>query len=296
MGIFDWVKKILGYDIKNPNGYNKVTYSTGFWEEFNNKEGVKEGLSQKYYPSGEISSKINYKNGEPHGSWKSYYKNGQLSNDSTYKDGKREGEQKTYFKNGKIHEIQFRENDKFISGEKYYLNGLVIPSGILVSSQSIDKEWRIFIDDKLEGIVEKSETKQNVTPSESKKEEGKPLKEEVVKQYKIEDDMPGGLDINVEGQKLFKRDMTGLLEYFKEMPNMERIYNEFTYAIRNGYTVKKYLNDANLINDEEISSIAGKGFDVIAGFLEDMLKIRENQELRKDFEACNEARNILLEK
>ena len=51
-----------------------------------------------------------------------------------------------------------------------------------------------------------------------------------------------------------------------------------------------------MINDEEISSIVGKGFDVIAGFLEDMLKIRENQELRKDFEACNEARNILLEK
>ena len=134
------------------------------------------------------------------------------------------------------------------------------------------------------------------TPSESKKEEGKPLKEEVVKQYKIEDDMPGGLDVNVEGKKLFKRDMTGLLEYFKEMPNMERIYNEFTHAIRNGYTVKKYLNDANLMNDEEISSIAGKGFDVIAGFLEDMLKICENPELRKDFEACNEASSILLEK
>ena len=124
----------------------------------------------------------------------------------------------------------------------------------------------------------------------------KPSKKEVVEQYKIDDDMPGSLDVNIEGKKLFKRDMTGLLEYFKEMPNMERIYNEFTHAIRNGYTVKKYLNDANLMNDEEIRSIAGKGFDVIAGFLEDMLKIRENPELRKDYEACVEAKNILLKK
>ena len=126
------------------------------------------------------------------------------------------------------------------------------------------------------------------------KPKGKPSKEEVVKQYKIEDDMPGSLDVNVEGKKLFKRDMTGLLEYFKEMPNMERIYNEFTQAIRNGYTVEKYLNNANLINDDEIRSIAGKGFDIIAGFLKDMLKIQDNPELKKDFEACIEAKNILL--
>ena len=154
IGIFDWAKKILGHDIKNPNGYNKVTYSTGYWEEFNNKDGLKEGLSQKYFPSGELSSKINYKNGEPHGSWKSYYKNGQLYYDSTYKDGKREGERKEYFKNGKIHEIQFHENDKFISGEKYYLDGSVIPSGVYIYSKMHDKEFRIFIDDKLEGVVE----------------------------------------------------------------------------------------------------------------------------------------------
>ena len=151
MGIFDWVKKILGHDIKNPNGYNKVTYSTGFWDEFYNKNGVKEGLSLKYYPSGELSSEINYKNGEYHGSWKSYYKNGQLKFESTRKNGKREGEEKEYFKNGKIHEIQFRKNDEFISGEKYYLDGSIIPSGVEVYSKMIDKEFRIFISDKLEG-------------------------------------------------------------------------------------------------------------------------------------------------
>jgi len=37
---------------------------------------------------------------------------------------------------------------------------------------------------------------------------------------------------------------------------MERIFTDFTGAIRNGYTVKKYLNDANLMGDQEIKEIA----------------------------------------
>ena len=43
--------------------------------------------------------------------------------------------------------------------------------------------------------------------------------------------------LNVLGQTLYKRDMSGLKVYFKEMNNMERIFNELTGAIRNGYTV-----------------------------------------------------------
>ena len=151
MAIFDWVKKIFGHDIKNPNGYNKVTHSTGNWSVYYTKFGKKDGLEKNYYSTGELSSEPNYKNGEYHGYWKSYYKNGQLKNESTCKNGKREGEEKEYFKNGKIHEIQFRKNDEFISGEKYFLDGSIIPSGVEVYSKMIDKEFRIFINDKLEG-------------------------------------------------------------------------------------------------------------------------------------------------
>ena len=60
----------------------------------------------------------------------------------------------------------------------------------------------------------------------------------IVKEYKINDNMPASNDTVVEGHKIFKRDITGLSAYFKEMPNMERIFNELTHQIRNGHTVK----------------------------------------------------------
>ena len=123
----------------------------------------------------------------------------------------------------------------------------------------------------------------------------KPSKKEVVDQYKINDDRPASLETNIEDQIMFKRDMTGLLEYFKQMPNMERIYNQLTHFIRNGYSVKKYLIEANILEDEEIRDITAKGFNVISKFLEDMLKIQENDELRKDYNACLEAISILVE-
>ena len=87
--------------------------------------------------------------------------------------------------------------------------------------------------------------------------------------------------------------MTGLLAYFEEMPDMERLYNEFTHLIRNGLTVSKYLKGANVMDDPEVRSAVKKGFGDIAGFLKDMLEIQENEELRKDFNACKEAVSIL---
>ena len=140
MRIFDWFKK-----------KNKITHSTGFWSVYYTKFGKIDGLSKTYYPTGELNSESNYKNGKDHGSYKDYYKNGQLESESIYKNGEREGEQKRYFKNGKIHEIAFFKNYKFISVERYYLDGSIIPSGVEIYSRMIDNEFRIFINDKLEG-------------------------------------------------------------------------------------------------------------------------------------------------
>ena len=119
-------------------------------------------------------------------------------------------------------------------------------------------------------------------------------KDVVTEQYSLNDGLPPVLDSEAPDSKLFKRDMSGLIQYFKEMPNMERIYNEFSHAIRNGYTVENYLSEANLMDDAEIREIAGKGFSIIVGFLTDMLKIQENKEVRKDLEACKKAVIILL--
>ena len=121
----------------------------------------------------------------------------------------------------------------------------------------------------------------------------KPTKKEVVNQYNIDNGLPETMTTVAGGPTMFKKDMTGLMAYFKEMNNMERLFNELTYSIRNGYSVKKYLKEAQLMGDKEIMSIAAKGFSDIAEFLEYMLQINENGELRKDFNACIEASTIL---
>ena len=88
--------------------------------------------------------------------------------------------------------------------------------------------------------------------------------------YNIDDEMPPVIKSGLTSQDLYKRDLSGLEAYFKEMTNMEQIFNELTGAIRNGYSVKQYLKEANLLNDKEIMSIAAKGFNDVSSFLKDM--------------------------
>ena len=84
------------------------------------------------------------------------------------------------------------------------------------------------------------------------------------------------------------------MSYFEERPNMERLFNELTHFTRDGYSVEEYLNNTNFMDDEEVKTIIGQGFIVISGFLEDMLKIEENIEFRKDYESCLKISKILL--
>ena len=98
------------------------------------------------------------------------------------------------------------------------------------------------------------------------------------------------------GGKLYKKDMSGLQVYFKKFSNMERIFNQFTSAISNGYSEEEFLKKASLLDDEEIKLAATKGFNDISEFLENMLKLNENKELRIDYEACLKVLKILNKK
>jgi hypothetical protein len=109
--------------------------------------------------------------------------------------------------------------------------------------------------------------------------------------YERSNDLPAKEE--VLGHSLYKRDIKGLKAYLDDMPNMQRIYTEFTWAIRNDYSVEKYLIKANISNDEEIKAIVKKGFTDIASFLNDMSEIKENPELKIDLNACLEAINLL---
>lgn len=111
--------------------------------------------------------------------------------------------------------------------------------------------------------------------------------------YTIDDNLPPVIENKSGGNRIYKKDFKGLQEYLKEMPNMDRIFNELTYSIRNGLTVKSYLKDANIMEDPEISNAALKGFFDIQEFLEGMYSINKNDELNKDISACKEAIQIL---
>ena len=116
---------------------------------------------------------------------------------------------------------------------------------------------------------------------------------------KNEDDTTVGLNnesnvdhLNTENV-LYRKDVSGLMLYFKKMNNMERLFNELTNAIRNGSSVKQYLIDANIMKDQNTMRIVATGFTDISSFLKGMLEIKENDELRKDYNACLEVINIL---
>ena len=116
-------------------------------------------------------------------------------------------------------------------------------------------------------------------------------KEESKNSYELHNELP--VKDKLLGQDLYKRDLTGLKAYFNDRPNMERIFNELTFAIRNGYSVRSYLSESNLMTDPEIKSIIIIGFGDVSSFLSDMLNIKENGELRRDYEALKKAINIL---
>jgi len=104
--------------------------------------------------------------------------------------------------------------------------------------------------------------------------------------------MPSSIDTDNDDLKMFKRDITGLMAYFKKLPNMERLFNELTNAIRNGKSVEEHVGETNFMNDN-IRSVVANEFNNVAGFLKDMLKIEYNPELEKDYNACIELISIL---
>lgn len=111
--------------------------------------------------------------------------------------------------------------------------------------------------------------------------------------YNLDDNLPPVIKNKKGDNNFYKKDFKGLQEYLKEVPNMDRIFNEFTYSIRNGLTVKSYLKEAKLLEDPEVSNVALKGFSDIQEFLEGMYSINKNDELNKDISACKEAIQII---
>ena len=88
---------------KGKEGYSGVykSYRDGYlYSEVTLKNGQKNGLAKRYYPSGKINTEIMYEDDIKVGTSKWYYTTGQVYRETPYENGKIHGIQKKYHKDG----------------------------------------------------------------------------------------------------------------------------------------------------------------------------------------------------
>jgi antitoxin component YwqK of YwqJK toxin-antitoxin module len=84
-------------------------------------DGRKDKLWIRYYPNGNVQSKIFYENGKPNGLYELYYSNGQLEEQGHWNRNKNTGDFKRFFDNGVIMQhFQFADNGKRNGEQLYY--------------------------------------------------------------------------------------------------------------------------------------------------------------------------------
>ena len=99
------------------------------------KNGVMEGYSKLYYPSGKLASVATFKNGKVEGIQKDYYENGKIKREISHKNGVVDGLAKVYYPTGKLMLEENYKNDQLdgivkrydesgkIISEEFYKNG-----------------------------------------------------------------------------------------------------------------------------------------------------------------------------
>jgi len=122
--------------------------------------GKKQGLSTKYFESGQISETLEFMNGVEMGDWKQYFSNGQLKTLSFFKEGKLHGSFVSFFTNG----------TKQLEG-KYYL-GIKVGEWITYNDKGNEVERMEYINGvpaNLEKFEQKEQEKFKLHDSLSKK-------------------------------------------------------------------------------------------------------------------------------
>lgn len=64
--------------------------------------GKLHGISQSYYPGGDISEEVEWKENVKHGVWKQYYQNGSARLSSQFENGMLQGSYEVYYSDGTI--------------------------------------------------------------------------------------------------------------------------------------------------------------------------------------------------
>ncbi|NQU87559.1 MAG: toxin-antitoxin system YwqK family antitoxin [Mariniphaga sp.] len=101
----------------------------GVWKYFSNNRivaedeflhGLKNGLSRKFYQTGEVFEEAEWKNNLKEGKYKAYFKNGKPYMECIYKYNLRDGFCITYFENGRMELEAFYSNDLRHNNWNYY--------------------------------------------------------------------------------------------------------------------------------------------------------------------------------
>lgn len=252
-----------GYWIINGQMRKDTSFSANSTIEKGRYEnGRKVGVWTRYYPNGNIQSKITYANGRPKGSYEFYYSNGQLEEKSSWNRNKNYGEFKRYYENGQpMQEFYFGINGKR-SGEQlyFYSNGQVEVSVDVVDGKENGSLKRYYENGEL-----KSEMKVNMGVAEKDsyveykaEKEVKVIVEEpkvIKKVAKVEKAKPNLGTIDPDGyNKLYTRSLLikwdGYYHHGKPWNGKKYIYDQNGLLIRIE-VYKSGLYIGNGVIDEE---------------------------------------------
>ncbi len=78
--------------------YSFINGRIALKEDYRN--GLKDGLSFRYYDDGTVAEKMMWKNGKENGIWEQYYENGNIRLTAAYKNGLREGKFESFSYSG----------------------------------------------------------------------------------------------------------------------------------------------------------------------------------------------------
>ncbi|MAV64269.1 MAG: hypothetical protein CBD97_00685 [Pelagibacteraceae bacterium TMED237] len=88
-----------------------------------------------FYINGKIKEEYNYKNGRKNGAWSSYRDNGSIKEDGIYQDGVLK-EIANYYPSGSIKQLSFSESNKIRLITTYYPNGNIESQGKKILSKN----------------------------------------------------------------------------------------------------------------------------------------------------------------
>jgi antitoxin component YwqK of YwqJK toxin-antitoxin module len=219
-----------------------------------------------FYDNGSIKEEFQVnEDGVNHGSNKLYYPNQQLKVGVNWTNGiQDDGEVISYHDNGEKARQVILLNNKFAGNFfEWYSNGKNKKQGYYIDEkQIILKEWNENGE-----LIEKDG---NLNTKGSSNESD-----------------------NQEALVDFMLEFSKLKNSLEKSPNLNKIFDEFTYAIRNGLTVREYLEESDSFSAFETINILILGFTKIKDSINKMLEKYEHIEFRADFNALNEAIDIL---